>query len=54
MEKTVHTVDNIEKQIKTISDKLGDISPKALKKEGERIETKKAKKKAFFDKHKKK
>lgn len=54
MEKTVHTVDNIEKQIKTISNNLGDISPEALKKESERIEAKKAKKKAFFDKCKKK
>ncbi len=54
MEKTVHTVDNIENQIKTISDKLGDISPEALKKEAERIEAKKAKKKAFFDRCKKK
>jgi hypothetical protein len=54
MEKTIHTVDNIEKQIKTISNNLGDISPVALKKENERIEAKKAKKKAFYDKCKKK
>lgn len=52
--KQVHTVDHIERQIRKISENLGDISPEALKKEGERIEAKKAKKKAFFDKCKKK
>lgn len=54
MDKIKHTFDDLEKQIKIISENLGDISPEALKKEEERINSKKAKKKAFFDKHKKK
>lgn len=48
--KPVHTVDHIEKQIKEISNKLGDISPISQKKEAERIEKKIEKKRAFFDK----
>ncbi len=52
--KPVHTVDNLEKQIAQISSNLGDISPLSIKKEAERIENKKEKKRAFFDKHKKK
>ena len=38
--KPVHTVVHIEKQINTISNKLGDISPHSLKKEAERIDKK--------------
>ena len=52
-DKQVHTVDNIEKQISTISKNLVDISPIAIKIENERIENKRAKKRAFYDKHKK-
>ena len=51
--KPVHTVEHIEKQINTISSNLGDISPEALKKQGEGITAKGAKKKAFYEKHKK-
>jgi hypothetical protein len=36
----VHTVVHIEKQINTINNKLGDISPHSLKKEAESIKKK--------------
>lgn len=52
--KPMHTVDKIEQQISNISKKLGDISPNSLKIKAEKIELKISKKKAFFDKHKKK
>ena len=52
--KPVHTVDYIEKQINTISTNLGDISPEALKKQAEANSARAAKKRAFYDKHKKK
>lgn len=52
--KPVHTVDHIEKQINTISTNLGDISPEALKKRVEANNVRAAKKRAFYDKNKKK
>lgn len=53
-EKTVHTVDNLDKQIQKISNELGDVSPLAINAAKEKSENIKAKKAAFYAKFKKK
>jgi hypothetical protein len=52
--KTVHIVDYVNKQIEVLSSNIGDISLKAQIEKNKKIELKRAKKKAFIEKCKEK